>query len=211
MRGGCRLPACLCVHLAGCGCVGGGDDSNDDVETRHVTLLLFLDAAKLLFHPLPTTLTIPPTQPPHPDGENEAASSNGGLDLAKLFTPPSTKAPFGGLAQQLSSFFDKLLSPDGKAANKQPRPPPQQQKGGRPKRRTGGPVSVVFGATGRAGREVVTALLAAGHDVVAVRERARLLALCGIRSDGRRHTCAIDRSMTHSILRAPPFLSFAPS
>lgn len=28
---------------------------------------------------------------------------------------------------------------------------------------------MVFGATGRAGREIVTALLAAGHDVVAVR------------------------------------------
>lgn len=29
-------------------------------------------------------------------------------------------------------------------------------------------MSVVYGATGRAGREIVMALLAAGHDVVAV-------------------------------------------
>jgi hypothetical protein len=141
-------------------------------------------------HAPPSPLPLNQHNPPHTDGENEAArstSSNGngamqGLDLTKLFTPPSTKAPFGGIAQQLSSFFDKLLNPDAAASKKDGSPQPQQ-KGQRPKRRTGGPVSVVFGATGRTGREVVTALLAAGHDVVAV-SRVYRLSACGWEKEG---------------------------
>lgn len=117
----------------------------------------------------------PPSQLPTDGGEHEAARGNGGgspgLDLTRLFTPPSTTTPFGGLAQQLSSFFIKLLKPEEGGGDKKPQPLP---KGGKPRRRTGGPVSVVFGATGRAGREIVTALLAAGYDVVAVR-----CGLCG--------------------------------
>lgn len=47
--------------------------------------------------------------------DGESGPLPGGLDLAKIFTPPPTTAPFGGLGQQIASFFEKLLNPDGAA------------------------------------------------------------------------------------------------
>ncbi len=95
--------------------------------------------------------------------------------LAKLFAPPSaTNNPLASFGQQVGSFFEKLMGGagggGGPSSHKQKTPAPQKAK-----RRTGGPVSVVFGATGRAGREIVTELLKQGHDVVAaVRNESKL-------------------------------------
>lgn len=92
--------------------------------------------------------------------------------LSKLFPPPSTTNPFASLGQQVTSFFEKLMSGGGgPPASSEALPPPTPE----PRRRTGGPVSVVFGATGRAGREIVQALLKEGHDVIAaVRNESKL-------------------------------------
>ena len=73
-------------------------------------LLLLLQSPQ---HPTP-----PPTHTYDTDGEDSNGNGNnnglpGGLDLAKIFTPPSTTAPFGGLGQQVASFFERLLNPVG--------------------------------------------------------------------------------------------------
>jgi len=92
--------------------------------------------------------------------------------LNKLFIPPSTTNPFASFGKQVTSFFEKLMKGGVERPSASKALPPPAPK---PRRRTGGPVSVVFGATGRAGREIVQALLKEGHDVVAaVRNESKL-------------------------------------
>jgi len=116
-----------------------------------------------------------PTRDPSSSSSCLHAENNNNKEpnaLSKLFTPPATTNPFASFGQQVTSFFEKLMSGGGlpPASSKALSPPTPK-----PRRRTGGPVSVVFGATGRAGREIVQALLKEGHDVIAaVRNESKL-------------------------------------
>jgi len=139
-----------------------------------VLLFICLSGGVVAFLPasvLPTRESSFPSRL-HAENKHNGDNKPGSNGLNTLFSPPSMTNPFEALGKQLTFFFEKLTggtdTNSAMASRALPPPPPSV-------RRTGGPVSVVFGATGRAGREIVQALLREGHDVVAaVRNESKL-------------------------------------